>query len=516
MREELANVPQLVRLQTVHRGELNPKERVEVLLVDRLEVAELLGLEREEAVEHLLHGAAVDEHRADLLLLALRDVQLQDLVDALLVVQRRHDHEVDGTAEVHQVLLRVVDDALRRLHVRRFLLVLILRIGAAVTALLAVLDPQDLVGDGLPLGLVRRVLLARLCLVDVECFLALDVLIQEVDLVRDLVLLLDDVELLNDRRVVDKLLTTNLEDAFDDVLHSPVNLAFMENVAEALKDGVVACRRQLLQRSTALLHEAHADLDGVVRDALEQQRRDVQGQQLADHLLVDQVRHELDGRGGDDLVIPLVGAAELQDHAPDEQVSHLRKLGVDDGDQRGEDVREPRRRHLRPDDRPDENPPASHQVLLEELLDEVLDVGHVDLVHQAVDALPQRLPGLPLKLRARLVLDVLLQPGHLKGRDIHAAGAAQRLQVGDLALLVILDVPIRLPLLARRLGRLLLPSGLLGGGPGVGRAGRRGGLLILLPHPGLLGGGKPRRSPCRPGPNAGGRGSGRGRGATCP
>ena len=62
-------------------------------------------------------------------------------------------------------------------------------------------------------------------------------------------------------------------------------------------------------------------------------------------------------------------------------------------------------------------------------------------VDEAVDALPQRLPGLTLKLRARLVLDVLLQPSHLEGRDVHAAGTAQRLQVGDLALLVILDVP---------------------------------------------------------------------------
>jgi len=441
VREELPDVPQLVRLETVHRGELHPEEGVEVLLVDRLEVAEALRLQGEEAVEHLLHGAAVNQHRADLLLLALPDVQLQDLVDALLEVHRRHDHEVDGTPEVHQVLLRVVDDVLRRLLVLLGLLVRVLRIGAAVAALLAVLDAQDLVGDGLPLGLVVGVLRARLRLEDVDRLLALDVLVQEVNLVRDLILLLDNVELLDDRRVVGELLATHIEDALDDVLHAPVDLALVEDVAEALEDGVVARRRQLLQAGAALLHEAHADLDGVVRDALEQQGRDVEGQQLADHLLVDQVRHEFDGRGGDDLVVPLVGAAELQDHTPDEQVAHLRKLGVDDGDQRGEHVREPRRRHLRPDDCPDKNSPAAHQVLLEELFDEVLDVRSVHLVHEAVDALPQRLPGLTLKLRARLVLDVLLQPSHLEGRDVHAAGTAQRLQVGDLALLVILDVP---------------------------------------------------------------------------
>mmetsp|Transcript_10555 Transcript_10555/g.24807 ORF Transcript_10555/g.24807 Transcript_10555/m.24807 type:complete len:243 (-) Transcript_10555:192-920(-) len=207
----------------------------------------------------------------------------------------------------------------------------------------------------------------------------------------------------------------------------------------------------------------------------------MQREQLTDHLLVHQVGHELDGSGCHNLVIPLVSTPELQDDPPYDQVSNLREFGVDDRNKPSKDMREARRGHLRSDHRPCEEPPPPDQVLREELLHEILDVGHVHLVHQPVDALPQSLPSLSLVLWAGLIVNLLLQPRHLVRGDVNTTAPSQGLNLGNLALLVSLKVLIlTLELLLglhlggapRRLalwgGRLLLPLPLarlpLGGG----------------------------------------------------
>ena len=154
--EELPDVPQLIRLQPVHRVVLHPEALREVVLVHGVQAAEPLRLEHEEPVEHLLHGTTVDEHGADLLLLALRDVELQDLVHALLIMHRGHDHQVDLPPQVHHVLLREVQYLLLRPAIRRRVRLLV-RVLAAVAAGLILLQAQDLAGDQLPLGLVGGV-----------------------------------------------------------------------------------------------------------------------------------------------------------------------------------------------------------------------------------------------------------------------------------------------------------------------------------------------------------------------
>mmetsp|Transcript_103842 Transcript_103842/g.263747 ORF Transcript_103842/g.263747 Transcript_103842/m.263747 type:complete len:217 (+) Transcript_103842:529-1179(+) len=216
-----------------------------MLLVHRLKSAQALCLQGEEAVEHFVHGAAVDKHGTHLLLLPLGDVQLQDLVHALLEVERGHDHEVDGTPQIHEVLLGKVQDLLRGLLVRGLLLLRVIGVRAAVAAVV-LLDAQDLGADMLPLGLVRRVLLRRLCLENVDGFLALDRVIEEVNLVGDLVLLVDEVQLLHQHGEVRILFPSDLEEALNDVLHAPVNLALVKDVSEALIDEMGSSSRKLL------------------------------------------------------------------------------------------------------------------------------------------------------------------------------------------------------------------------------------------------------------------------------
>mmetsp|Transcript_79645 Transcript_79645/g.110658 ORF Transcript_79645/g.110658 Transcript_79645/m.110658 type:complete len:268 (+) Transcript_79645:291-1094(+) len=200
MREELSDVAQFVGLEPVHRVELDAEGLGESVLIDRVQAAQALCLEDEEPVEHLLHGAAVNEHGAHLLLLTLGNVELQDLVHALLVVHRRHDHEVDGPAQVHQILFREVQNLLLRATICSGVRLLI-RIVAAVAALI-LFEAQNLAGDKLPLGLIRSILLGWNGLEDVQGLLALDRLIQKVHLVRDLVFVFDEVELFQNHRVI--------------------------------------------------------------------------------------------------------------------------------------------------------------------------------------------------------------------------------------------------------------------------------------------------------------------------
>mmetsp|Transcript_53341 Transcript_53341/g.159164 ORF Transcript_53341/g.159164 Transcript_53341/m.159164 type:complete len:393 (+) Transcript_53341:580-1758(+) len=392
----------------MHGGKLHVEGLLESLLVGRVDPAEALGLQREEAVEHTLHRATVYQHSADLFLLTLRYVQLEDLVDALLKVHGGHDHQVYRPAEVDKILLSEVENLLCGLLVSLLLTLLLLGVVAAATAVVVALQAQNLVADLLPLGLVCRKLLRILRLEDVQGLLPLQSLIQQVYFMRDLVLLLHQVQILQNRGVVGKLLPADIEEALNDILHAPIYDTLMQDVLEALEDGLASSRRHLLQGQAALLDETHADLDGVVCDSLEEKRRNVQGKQLADDLLVDQVGHELDGGRGHDLVIPLVGAAELQDDPADDQVPDLRELGVDDGHETCKHVRESRRGHLSSDHRPRKEATPTDEVLLEELLHQVLDVRHVHLVHKAIDTLSECFPCLPLVLWACLVLDLLL------------------------------------------------------------------------------------------------------------
>ena len=76
-------------------------------------------------------------------------------------------------------------------------------------------------------------------------------------------------------------------EALDHVLHALVDLALVQHAAQPLEDRVEPLRRHLAQRVAALLHEADRDLDGVVRRLLEEEREELQRDDLVGDLLVD-------------------------------------------------------------------------------------------------------------------------------------------------------------------------------------------------------------------------------------
>ena len=114
MRQEARHVAQLDRLEAVARLVLLLEDLLVGLDELLLELAEALRQQAEEALVRALLCARVQYHLTELALLILLDVHLEQLVSALLEVQRRLDGQVDGATQRHQVRLRLVDDQLVR------------------------------------------------------------------------------------------------------------------------------------------------------------------------------------------------------------------------------------------------------------------------------------------------------------------------------------------------------------------------------------------------------------------
>ena len=105
-------VSQLVGFKAVDHHVLLRKELVELDLVLLFDEREALSEQTVKSEVGSLLCAALDEHRAKLCLLPRSDLQLGQLVRALVHLRRRHDREVDGAAQVDEVLLRHVRDEL--------------------------------------------------------------------------------------------------------------------------------------------------------------------------------------------------------------------------------------------------------------------------------------------------------------------------------------------------------------------------------------------------------------------
>jgi len=73
--------------------------------------------------------------------------------------------------------------------------------------------------------------------------------------VRDLILLLDEIELWDDSRVVRELCLPNGEELLDCVLVAPAYLTFVENIPESLKDRVYSGWSGFGKNLTTLYHE---------------------------------------------------------------------------------------------------------------------------------------------------------------------------------------------------------------------------------------------------------------------
>lgn len=108
VRKQARHIADLVRIQAVHNVVLHAKQLLKRLLVNLVEPAESLGKQAEELDERALLAAALNNHAAYLGLDTGLDHLLQQLVCTLLVVQTRHDCQIDVATKRHQIELRLI------------------------------------------------------------------------------------------------------------------------------------------------------------------------------------------------------------------------------------------------------------------------------------------------------------------------------------------------------------------------------------------------------------------------
>ncbi len=121
-------------------------------------------------------------------------------------------------------------------------------------------------------------------------------------------------------------------------------------------------------------------------------------------------------------VVRLVPTPELDDQSLQKEFTDVGELCVDDGHQRGVDVRESGRSELGLGHGLAKQAATANQVLLNQLANDDAQVPHVDLVDETVDGLFERFPGDALVSQRRLVRDLLLHQAQLGRWDVSPAG----------------------------------------------------------------------------------------------
>jgi hypothetical protein len=110
--------------------------------------------------------------------------------------------------------------------------------------------------------------------------LGLESFVLEQDVMGDDVVCLDEIETLGDDRVVLEVVFAHGKEDFDHVLGSLVERIAVEDVAVHLEDAVIDSGRRFGKQCADLAGEGDGDLDAVVGRTLDEEREDLQGEDL--------------------------------------------------------------------------------------------------------------------------------------------------------------------------------------------------------------------------------------------
>jgi hypothetical protein len=110
--------------------------------------------------------------------------------------------------------------------------------------------------------------------------------------VRDLLVLLDEVELLDQDRVVLEAVLADLEEDLDHEQHALLDRALVEDRPKALEDDVGRLGRVLGQEEADLARERAGNLERVGRRVLLEREEDFERKQLVRDRLIDEVGDE--------------------------------------------------------------------------------------------------------------------------------------------------------------------------------------------------------------------------------
>jgi hypothetical protein len=213
-------------------------------------------------------------------------VDAQQLVGTFLEASRRHDGEINGSAQVDQIGVgRVLDFDLFVGFVVFVFATANIRIVFIV--LVAAISLSEDFSPKLLVGLLVR-FPVRVEFEDVEAILNLDLVVQS-SVVGNLILLFDKIQLFLDRGIILVAILSDLEQNFDHVLGSLIDVGLVQDTTELVVDSHRDLRIELLDVLADLSHQTDGNLDAVVSGLVQQKQQNLGGKHLVSNLLVDQV-----------------------------------------------------------------------------------------------------------------------------------------------------------------------------------------------------------------------------------
>lgn len=190
----------------------------------------------------------------------------------------------------------------------------------------------------------------------------------------DLILLFNQIKLVLDGGIVLVLVLADLEEHFNHILNTLVDVCFMENTAELIEDGKGDLRVELFNVLADLLHQTDGNFNAVISGLVKKQQQNLCSEHLVCDLLVNEMGEEGGAAQTDSLVISLVSLAELHNQAVHKQLSNLRQFRVDNGDHGGVDRGEGQTGSLSLHDAATEQAATPDEILCKQLRDDVLDI----------------------------------------------------------------------------------------------------------------------------------------------
>jgi len=123
---------------------------------------------------------------------------------------------------------------------------------------------------------------------------------------------------------------TDLKQDLNHVLHSLVDICFVQDTSELVIDSEGDLGIHLLNMLPDLFHQPDSNFDTIVRRFVKEQQEDLRGEHLMCNLLVDEVSQKCRGAVAHTLVVSLESFSKLNDQPIHKQLTHLWQLCVDD------------------------------------------------------------------------------------------------------------------------------------------------------------------------------------------
>ncbi|CAL1392931.1 unnamed protein product [Linum trigynum] len=109
----------------------------------------------------------------------------------------------------------------------------------------------------------------------------------------DLLVIIQEIQLGPNRRVTSEIRLSNCEQAFDQKLHSLVDLPLVQDVAQSIETRGQSSRREVVKERSAFRQEGDSELDAVVARVFEQVVEQLECECVVRDSLVHEVRDEL-------------------------------------------------------------------------------------------------------------------------------------------------------------------------------------------------------------------------------